>query len=202
MSAGTRYDRLYFDKWYRDPTHRVRSHAELRRQVDFVLSTAEFVLNRPVRSVLDVGCGEGNWRSHLLRHRPSLRYTGVDPSPYAVGRFGASRNLLLGDIESLGELPLKPAYDLVVCCGMLNYLPVARLLRGLDQVAALVGGVAYLEIFSSEDSCEGDTNWPTPKPANWYSRAIREAGLDPIGMQCYVPTRFIHRLSALEHMKS
>ncbi len=202
MRAGARYDRSYFDKWYRDPTHRVRSQAELRRQVDFVLSTAEFVLDRPVRSVLDVGCGEGNWRSHLLRHRPSLRYTGVDPSPYAVGRFGASRNLLLGDITLLDGLPLKPVYDLVVCCGMLNYLPVAQLLRGLDQVAALVGGVAYLEIFSGEDSCEGDTNWPAPKPASWYRRAIREAGLDPIGMQCYVPARAVHRLSALEHMKS
>ena len=37
------YDRAYFDKWYRDPRHRVRSPAELTRLVTFVLATADYV---------------------------------------------------------------------------------------------------------------------------------------------------------------
>ena len=85
-----KYDRDYFDKWYRSPTHRVRSAAELARLVAFVLSTADYVLGRRVRTVLDVGAGEGNWLPVLRRLRPNVAYQGVDPSAYAVRRFGLS----------------------------------------------------------------------------------------------------------------
>src|SRR5262245_53680821 len=95
------YDKAYFDKWYRHPTHRVKSAVELKRQVEFVLHLAEWVLGRRVKSVLDVGCGEGNWRAPLKRLRRNLQYDGVDPSEYAVARFGAARGLQLGGIENL-----------------------------------------------------------------------------------------------------
>ncbi|HEY0931438.1 MAG TPA: class I SAM-dependent methyltransferase [Gemmatimonas sp.] len=193
-----RYDQAYFDKWYRHPKHRVKSPAELARQVAFVLGTAEFVLGRPVRSVLDVGCGEGQWRAALRAHRSRVHYDGVDPSAYAVERFGARRNLHLGGIETLDALPLRREYDLVVCCGMLNYLSATQLTAGLSQVAHRVGGMAYLELFTREDHFEGDTNWPTPKPAHWYRDAMLTAGLTAIGMQCYVQTRDADRVSSLE----
>ena len=67
-----RYDRAYFDKWYRSPRHRVKSPGELRRQAAFVLAAAEYILGRPVRTVLDVGSGEGQWNPALRRLRPSL----------------------------------------------------------------------------------------------------------------------------------
>lgn len=195
-----RYDQAYFDKWYRDPAHRVKSPAELTRQVEFVLRTAEFVLGRPVRTVLDVGCGEGNWRAPLRRARPGLAYTGVDPSAYAVERFGATRGLLQGSIDRLDTLPLRPQYDLVVCCGMLNYLSPDVLARGLSQVAQRTGGVAYLELFTREDQFEGDTDWPSPRAAAWYRALMHEAGLWPIGMQCYVTMASRGRVSALERL--
>lgn len=199
-SAAARYDQAYFDKWYRHPRHRVKSPAELARQAAFVLGTAEFVLGRAVRTVLDVGCGEGQWRAALRRHRPRLAYDGVDPSTYAVQRYGATRGIRLGGIESLDALPLRASYDLVICCGMLNYLDVPQLRRGLPQVARRAGGVAYLELFTAEDEFEGDTAWPTPQSATWYRTAIRKAGLWSIGMQCYVPLAAKDRVSALERL--
>lgn len=195
---GKSYDRAYFDKWYRHPQHRVKSRVELERQVAFVLRTAEFVLGRPVRSILDVGCGEGQWRAALAVHRPRLHYTGVDPSEYAVARYGARRGLLLGGIEDLDTLPLRASYDLVVCCGMLNYLDASALPRGLGQVARRTGGMAYLELFTREDAFEGDTQWPTPRPARWYRAVLRAAGLSAIGMQCYVTHGAGDCVSALE----
>ena len=105
-ARGRAYDRAYFDKWYRAPSSRVRSPAELARLVRFVVATAEYVLARPVRSVLDVGAGEGNWLPLLRAHRRTIHYQGVDPSEYAVRRFGRRRNILLGDLASLDELPL------------------------------------------------------------------------------------------------
>lgn len=140
--AGSSYDKAYFDKWYRSRRHRVKSPVELARQVAFVVSAAEWVLARPVRTVLDVGAGEGQWRAALRKHRPRLSYVGVDPSSYAIERFGARRNLHLGTIDTLMQLDLEGPFDLVVCCGMLNYVPIANLPSGLRQVAALTGGVA------------------------------------------------------------
>jgi SAM-dependent methyltransferase len=199
-ASAKSYDKAYFDKWYRHPRHRVKSPAELARQVAFVAGTAEFVLGRPLQSVLDVGCGEGQWRAALRRHRPRLVYHGVDPSAYAVQRYGTRRGLLLGGIEELDSLPLRPQYDLVVCCGMLNYLDAPSLARGIAQVARRTGAMAYLELFTSDDTFEGDTNWPAPRPAAWYRAVMRKAGLWPIGMQCYVTMESKARVSALERL--
>lgn len=198
LSAAKQYDKAYFDKWYRHPRHRVKSAAELTRQAAFVLGSAEFVLGRPVRTVLDVGCGEGQWRAVLRKQRPSLHYDGVDPSEYAVARYGARRGLHLGGIESLDALPLREQYDLVVCCGMLNYLDAPTLRHGLAQVARRTGGMAYLELFTREDHFEGDTNWPAPRAARWYREVIQRAGLTAVGMQCYVTHASRDRVSALE----
>ena len=197
---GERYDAAYFDKWYRHPVHRVKSAAELARQVAFVLHTAEWVLGRRVRTVLDVGCGEGHWYPALRALRPRIVYAGVDPSAYAVQRFGARRHLQQGGIETLASLPLADTYDLVVCCGMLTYLSTEQLQHGVAQVARKTGGVAYLELFTADDQFEGDTHWPPPQPASWYRGVMHDAGLIAVGMQCYVGAAGQERVSSLERL--
>jgi len=191
------YGQAYFDKWYRNPTHRVKSPSELARQVAFVLHAAEWVLARPVRTVLDVGCGEGQWRAALRKFRPRLSYTGVDPSEYAVARYGKRRNITRGSIEQLSQMSLNGPFDLVVCCGMLNYLSADALADGLRAVALLTQGLAFLEIFTSADATEGDTSWPTPQTASWYRSALRRAGLAGVGLHCYVPNG-VHAIAELE----
>lgn len=196
--SGARYDRAYFDKWYRDPRTRVKSPAELLRQVEFVLHAAEWTLGRRVRTVLDVGCGEGNWQPVLKRLRPTLHYDGVDPSEYAVAKHGARRGLQQGGIEDLATLPLRDTYDLVVCCGMLNYLSQSQLVAGLPLVEARTGGMAYLELFADGDAFEGDTGWPKPQSATWYRTALERAGFRSVGMQCYVPRAGEGNVSLME----
>lgn len=176
----------------------MKSSAELLRQVHFVLHAAEWVLGRPIRTVLDVGAGEGNWQPVLKKLRPRVRYDGVDPSAYAIARYGVRRGLHLGGIEQLDALPLRDTYDLVVCCGMLNYLDAEQFTQGMARVAARTGGVAYLEIFADGDAFEGDTQWPAPKAAAWYQRILRRAGLLPIGMQCYVAKAEQGRIARME----
>ena len=97
-------------------------------------------------------------------------------------------------------MPLQDSYDLVVCCGMLNYLSLPSLRSGLAQVARRTAGIAYLELFSRTDGFEGDTNWPTPRPAAEYQRMMRAAGLTSIGMHGYVRTNQRDRVSALERL--
>lgn len=197
LTASETYDRAYFEKWYRNPRHRVKSATELARQVAFVLHATEWVLARPVRNVLDVGCGEGQWQAALRKHRPSIQYTGIDPSEYAVARFGKRRNIRLGSLENLNQLSLNGPFDLVVCCGMLNYIALESLAEGLVNVASLTSGVAYLEIFTGADATEGDTSWPTPQSAQWYRSSLQQAGFASVGLHLYVP-QGQHPISELE----
>ena len=131
-----RYDRAYFDRWYRDPRHRVAQGGVLERRVQLAVAAAEFVLERPIRNVLDVGCGEAPWRAMLLHARPGVRYLGVDSSEYVVRRFGRSRNIRLGAVGALGDMTIGGPFDLIVCSDVLHYVATAELKRdtaGLSQ---------------------------------------------------------------------
>lgn len=85
MSGAKAYDEEYFHRWYRDPARRVIKPAAVARKVNLVMGIAESLLERPIRSVLDVGCGEAPWRAHLLRARPKLRYVGVNQANTRCG---------------------------------------------------------------------------------------------------------------------
>jgi hypothetical protein len=52
-----RYDRAYFDRWYRRAGTRVHVGASVARKVRLAVHAAEHLIERPIRRVLDVGCG-------------------------------------------------------------------------------------------------------------------------------------------------
>lgn len=188
----------YFDRWYRDPTHRIGTAADLERLVRFAVSAAEYMLARSIRSVLDVGAGEGRWAPVLRRIRPRAAYHGVDPSDYAVARYGHRRNIVRGTLDDLDALFGERTFDLVVCCSVLNYLPHAEMKRGIAQIARRTGGLAYLEIYASSDDVEGDTAGWHSESAAAYRRITRDVGLIPCGLHCYVPATMRDHLVALE----
>jgi len=196
--VAKRYDRAYFDRWYRHPGHRVRTRAELRRTIMMVVGVTEWVLGRSLRSVLDVGCGEGPWQPVLQALRPGSRYAGVDASAYAVGRFGRRRNLRVGRFDQLAELGLDGPYDLVVCADVLHYLGATELARGLPMLAAHVGGVAYVQAYTRSDDIEGDMRGFHRRTAAAYRRLLTGVGLVPIGIGCWVAGECGARLAALE----
>lgn len=196
--AGKVYDQRYFDRWYRDPRFAVVHRGVIGRRVQLAVSVAEYLLERPVRSVLDVGCGEGAWRELLLAARPKARYTGVDSSEYAVRRYGRSRNLKLGSLATLGRMKLRGPYDLIVCSDVLHYVGTDEARAGLKTIARLLGGVAFLELFAGEDDTIGDSEDLKPRPAAAYRRLFREAGLTHVGMHCYVGRALAPNLISFE----
>ncbi|HVP14999.1 MAG TPA: class I SAM-dependent methyltransferase [Terriglobales bacterium] len=192
------YDRAYFERWYRDPRYTVVHQGVLARRVQLAVAAAEYLLERPLRTVLDVGCGEAPWRALLLRARPNVRYTGVDSSAYVVRRYGRKRGIRLGRLGALARLDLDPPYDLIVCSDVLHYVATDEARRGLRAIARLLGGVAFIETFAREDPTEGDQDEFQQRPASTYRRLFREAGLIPLGLHCYAGRALKRDLTTFE----
>lgn len=198
MARAKRYDRAYFERWYRDRRQAVRGRAELRRQVAFAVAITEQLLSRPLRSVLDAGAGEGRWYPHLQRLRPATRYLGLDSSEWAVARWGPRRNIRLASLEEIGELDLDGPFDLVIAADVLHYLPTPALRRALEGLAPLVGGIAYLPTFTAEDRIEGDMAGFQRRSAATYRRHFARVGLVPLGMHAWTRRELARTLSRLE----
>jgi len=80
-----------------------------------------------VRSILDLGCGDGTVSNHLVDEGSSV--VGVDISFEALRYFKGK-----GIIGSLEQLPFKDnSFDLVICAEVLEYLPVAAYMSSLSS---------------------------------------------------------------------
>lgn len=190
------YDKAYFDRWYRGRT-RVSTHAEVRRKVAVAIATCEYFLRRQLRTVLDVGCGEGAWLPHLQSFRPRVQYTGLDPSEYAVKRFGRERNIRRA---SFGELPglRLGVFDLVVCSDVLHYVPDTELRAGIKALAEATDGLAYLEVLTKEDDIVGDLDGFIHRPAATYRKLFTGAGMTFVGPYCWLSPAFEDAVAELE----
>jgi SAM-dependent methyltransferase len=151
-----------------------------------VAGVAEYFLGRKLRTVLDIGAGEGAWRAELRKLRPDVRYVGVDPSEYVVARYGKRRNIKLGTFEQLPSMPLGRGYDLIVCADVLQYVPDVAVKRGLRHIAGILGGVAFLEAYTTGDEMEGDLEGWHHRSKSQYRRIFADSGLVACGIHCYL----------------
>ncbi|HEX8170445.1 MAG TPA: class I SAM-dependent methyltransferase [Thermoanaerobaculia bacterium] len=192
-----RYDRRYFERWYHDAETRVNTPADVRRKVALAVTAAEYYLHRPLRNVIDIGCGEGAWLTHLRALRPRVQYLGLDPSDYVVERFGESRNIHKAAFGELPELELG-SYDLVVCSDVLHYVPENEIRGGIETIARICDGVAFLEVLTREDEVVGDLEGLTQRPAQFYRNTFRKAGLLQVGPYLWLPRELRSTAAELE----
>jgi SAM-dependent methyltransferase len=187
------YDRAYFDKWYR----RVRVHGtgEMQRKVAMAVGVCEYFLRRRIRNVLDVGCGEGAWFPHLRTLRPRVSYMGLDPSDYAVERFGQARNIRKG---SFAGLNVDRRFDLVICSDVLHYLNERDIRGGLPALVRATGGIAYVEVVTSEEDIVGDLEELIRRPSSWYRRVFKDAGLIACAPYCWLQPDLASQVARLE----
>lgn len=178
------YDARYFQRWYREGG--IGGRVRLQRKVALCVATAEYHIGRPVRTVLDIGCGEGAWRAPLLALRPKLQYLGFDSSDYAVARYGRTRQLHHASFGEFAQLRPCPPVDLLVCSDVLHYLDTRELDRGLPALADLCSGVAFLETFTARDAAEGDEHGFKRRTAGFYRRRFAAIGLVALGSHCWL----------------
>jgi SAM-dependent methyltransferase len=197
MSAHDKhYDKRYFDHWYRRAG--IGGAQRLKRKVALAVAAAEYHLERPLRTVLDIGCGEGAWRAPLLALRPQAQYLGFDSSDYAIRRYGARRNLHFARFGDFAHLRPCPPVDLLVCSDVMHYLPTRELTQGLPGLAELCGGVAFLETFAKEDETEGDDVGFQPRPARFYRTRFAALGFRFLGSHCWLSPALANQPAALE----
>ena len=196
--AQKRYDAAYYQRWYRAPGTRVKSAPDLERTVAMVLAIAEYHLERRVRTVLDVGCGEGRWRAPLLRLRPRIDYLGLDGSEWAIARYGRRRNLQRVDLGELDAVRLQRPVDLLVCNDVIQYVDDATAGVAAEAFRRLCDGVMFVTAFTAEDEFIGDRAGYVARPARWYRRLLDRDGWAFAGSQCWLSPTLAARAAALE----
>jgi len=190
------YDQAYFKRWYQPD--QTGGAARLARKVALAVASAEYYLERPIRSVLDIGAGEGAWRAPLLKLRPRVQYMGFDSSAYAVQRYGRSRNLHPATVGDFAWLRPCAPVDLLVCADVMHYVPSRELRPALAGFAELTAGVAFLEVFTAEDEFEGDHEGFQARPAAWYRRNLKAEGFTALGSHCWLSPALAGHAAALE----
>jgi predicted TPR repeat methyltransferase len=121
----------------------------------------------------------------------------VDPSAYAIERYGSRRNLVQGSIGELAAFAAGP-FDLVVCIDVVPYLTDAEARAGIAAIGAAVGGVALIELFTSVDDFDGDRDGYRNRSPARYRRWFQEAGLERVGPNLFVPRVTTASLSHFE----
>jgi SAM-dependent methyltransferase len=166
----TQFDAAYYQHFYADPKIVASGLADKRKRAAFVASSLN-LLNVPVRSVCDIGCGLGQWRTALKKHYPVLAYTGVEVSDYLCRTYGWVQ-------ASAHQYKPRRKVDLVIAQSSLHYLDKAECARAIATIASYCRFALYLEVATMDDFASGvldlartDQNIYRHK-ASWYRRQL------------------------------
>ena len=174
--AAERFDRAYFDRFYRHPETRAASVHDAEIEAQFVAAYMRH-LRVDVRQIVDVGCGLGRMLKALARLFPKAVVRGVDSSDYLCRTYGWER-------ATLPDFAPGRPFDLVVCQDVLAYLDesdAAAAIRTFGRIArnALYFGVLAEEDLALCDPARTDTDVYL-RPASWYRRRLARH-FEPVG---------------------
>ncbi len=192
----TEFDQRYYKRYYRNPRTRVAAVEDTRKLASLVLSFADHH-SLPLTSMLDMGCGVGNWRQAMQVLRPSVAYHGVEFSEYLCGEFGWEQG-------SVATYRTDRTYDIVVCQGVLQYLDDAGAEKGIRNLARLSHGLLFLEALTKEDWRSHVDRQRTDgavhlRPAAWYRERVLKSFI-PLGGGVFVRKGAPVVLFSLEEM--
>lgn len=164
-----RFDKSYYDRFYRNARTRVATEREVRVLGRFVCAYLAH-LGLPVRRVLDAGCGLGYWRSVIAEHYPRASYQGIEVSEYLCRELGWEQ-------ASIADYKARGRFDLVVCQGVLQYLSDAEAEGAIDNLGRLSRSALYLEALTREDWRDNCDRRATDgkvrlRSAKWYRQRL------------------------------
>ena len=129
-------------------------------------------IGQPVERVLDLGCGLGFWRAAIREHFPDASYVGVEYSEYLCESHGWTRG-------SATNFKTRLKADLLICQGVLQYLPDDACEQAIENFARLSRGALYLEALTLRDwqenvdqeATDGDVYLRT---GAWYQERLQK----------------------------
>lgn len=165
------FDARYYDRYYGSARTRVHGKAEIARLCTAVTSLLDW-WSVPIDSVLDVGAGVGLWRDWFAKNRPKAAYRSTEVSRYACAQYGHEQ-------RDITKWRAKEHFDLVVCQGVLPYLDDAGCAKALENIAAMTGGMLYLEAITKKDVREVIDDAKTDvkvhaRTGAWYRTRLRK----------------------------
>lgn len=98
-----------------------------------------------IKTVIDIGCGDGTYTNELKQRMPEINFTGFDPAAVAVNLAGKKFpdcNFLVGDILNTGTFPNRK-YDLAIIRGVIHHLPTQS--RAVKNAALLSDRILIIE---------------------------------------------------------
>ena len=128
MDRFRRFDEAYYQRFYEAPKTRVVSAQEHASLAKFVFAFAAWN-NIDVKSVLDIGAGVGHWKRWLEKNTKGIKYVGTEVSQVMCEKHG----FLNRDIARWRD---RKKHDLIVCQGVLQYLPDPDVAPAVANIAA------------------------------------------------------------------
>ncbi len=138
-----RFDEAYYHRYYENPKTRVFTPEQHASLCEFILGFAAWN-GIEVKSVLDIGAGIGFWKQWLAKNRRGIKYTGTEVSQVMCKRLG----FLHRDIARWRD---RKKHDLIVCQGVLQYLPDPDVAPAVANIAAMATGLVYVEVTTRTD---------------------------------------------------
>jgi predicted TPR repeat methyltransferase len=143
MDRFRRFDEAYYHRFYEDPKTRVTSAEEHDALAQFVFAFARY--NKvEIKSVLDIGAGTGLWKRWVEKNAKGVAYTGTEVSQAMIKKHGYVHR----DIARWRD---RKRHDLIVCQGVLQYLPDPDVAPAVANIAAMSRGLVYIEITTRAD---------------------------------------------------
>jgi 2-polyprenyl-3-methyl-5-hydroxy-6-metoxy-1,4-benzoquinol methylase len=142
-AANDRFGKAYYDRYYGSAKTRVHDAERvgyLARAVTGMIAWQGGSLG----SVLDVGAGAGLWRDWFKRHMPRVKYRSVEYSAYACEKYGHEQ-------RDISAWKAKERFDLIVCQGVLQYIPDEGAASAIENLGAMARGFMYLEAITRGD---------------------------------------------------
>lgn len=143
MDRFRRFDEAYYQRFYEAPKTRVVTAQEHASLAKFVFAFASWN-HIDIKSVLDIGAGVGHWKRWIEKNTKGVKYTGTEVSQVMCEKHG----FLNRDIARWRD---RKKHDLIVCQGVLQYLPDPDVAPAVANIAAMAEGLVYLEITTRGD---------------------------------------------------
>ncbi len=177
MDLHDQFDQTYYERFYLSPKTRVISADEHSHLAKFVFEFAKYN-GLEIRSVLDVGAGIGLWKRWIAKNAKKASYLGTEVSKAMCKEHGFENR----DIARWRD---RQQYDLIICQGVLQYLPDPDVAPAIANLAAMSQGLLYAEITTRLDLRERTDEELTDKNIfirnGSYYRGILQKHFLPVG---------------------